>query len=150
MDIEEGLLTRLSSLKRTPTSEFEMSSMGPLTFFLGLQVDQRLDGIFIHQEKSMIGCLMYLTATRPYIMFAVCAAARHQVTPKTSNLLSVIRIFKYLTAYPKLGLWYLCDSPFDLEAFSNSDYAGAHRDRKSTTGGCQFLRRRYYGFKIKC
>nr|GEU38865.1 ribonuclease H-like domain-containing protein [Tanacetum cinerariifolium] len=91
---------------------------------------------------SMIRCLMYLTATRPDIMFAVCAAARHQVTPKTSNLLSVKRIFKYLTAYPKLGLWYPRDSPFDLEAFSDSDYAAAHRDRKSTTGGCQFLGRR--------
>nr|GEY48774.1 hypothetical protein [Tanacetum cinerariifolium] len=143
-------------------SKFEMSSMGPLTFFQGLQVDQRPDGIFIHQEKeknvpdepisvhlyrSMIGCLMYLTATRPDIMFAVCAAARHQVTPKTSNLLSVKRIFKYLTAYPKLGLWYPRDSPFDLEAFSDSDYAGAHGDRKSTIGGCQFLQRRYYGLR---
>nr|GEW13096.1 hypothetical protein [Tanacetum cinerariifolium] len=165
-------------------SEYEMSSMGPRTFFLGLKVDQRLDGIFLHQEKyvadilkkfdldnsklaftpfepqkirkknvpdepisvhlyrSVIRCLMYLTATRPDIMFAVCAAARHQVTPKTSNLLSVKRIFKYLTAYPKLGLWYPCDSPFDLEAFSDSDYAGAHGDRKSTTGGYQFLGRR--------
>nr|GFC98474.1 hypothetical protein [Tanacetum cinerariifolium] len=61
--------------------------------------------ISVHLYRSMIGCLMYLTATRPDIMFAVCAAARHQVTPKTSNLLSVKRIFKYLTAYPKLGLW---------------------------------------------
>nr|GEW17594.1 hypothetical protein [Tanacetum cinerariifolium] len=92
-------------------SEFEMSSMRPLTFFLGLQVDQRPDGIFIHQET-------------PDIMFVVCAAARHQVTPKTSNLLSVKRIFKYLTSYPKLGLWYPRDSPFDLKAFPDSDYAG--------------------------
>nr|GFD20871.1 putative ribonuclease H-like domain-containing protein [Tanacetum cinerariifolium] len=74
-------------------------------------------------------------------MFAVCAAARHQVTPKTSNLLSAKQIFKYLTAYPKLGLWYPRDSPFDLEAFFDSDYVGAHGDRKSTTGGCQFLGR---------
>nr|GEY69834.1 uncharacterized mitochondrial protein AtMg00810-like [Tanacetum cinerariifolium] len=96
----------------------------------------------VHLYRSMIRCLMYLTATRPDIMFAVCAAARHQVTPKTSNLLSVKRIFKYLTAYPKLGLWYLRDSPFDLKAFSDSDYAGANGDRKSTTGGCQFLGRR--------
>nr|GEZ52009.1 hypothetical protein [Tanacetum cinerariifolium] len=132
-------------------SEFKMSSIGSLTFFLGLQVDQRPDGIFIHQEKeknvpdepisvylyrSMIGCLMYLTATRPDIMFAVCATARHQVTPKTFNLLSVKRIFKYLISYPKLGLWYPRDSPFNLEAFSDSDYASAHGDRKSTTGGC--------------
>nr|GEU36917.1 putative ribonuclease H-like domain-containing protein [Tanacetum cinerariifolium] len=145
-------------------SEFEMSSMRPLTFFLGLQVDQRPDGIFIHQEKeknvldspisvylyrSMIGCLMYLTATRPDIMFAVCAAARHQVTPKTSYLLSVKRIFKYLTAHPKLGIWYPRDSLFDLEAFSNSDYAGAYGDRKSTTGGCQFLGRRLISWQCK-
>nr|GEU77206.1 hypothetical protein [Tanacetum cinerariifolium] len=92
--------------------------------------------ISVHLYRSMIGCLMYLTATRPDIMFAVCAAARHQVTPKTSNLLSVKRILKYLTAYLKLGLWYPRDSPFDLEAFSDSDYAGANGDRKSTTGGC--------------
>nr|GFA42884.1 hypothetical protein [Tanacetum cinerariifolium] len=52
--------------------------------------------ISVHLYKSMIECLMYLTATRPDMMFAVCAAARHQVTPKTSNLLSVKRIFKYL------------------------------------------------------
>nr|GEY78534.1 retrovirus-related Pol polyprotein from transposon TNT 1-94 [Tanacetum cinerariifolium] len=75
------------------------------------------------------------SATRPDIMFAMCAAARHQVTPKTSNIVSVKRIFKYLTAYPKLHLWYPRDSLFDLEAFSNSDYAGVHGDRKSTTSG---------------
>nr|GFA96425.1 putative ribonuclease H-like domain-containing protein [Tanacetum cinerariifolium] len=68
--------------------------------------------------------------------------ALHQVTPNTSNLLSIKRIFKYLTVNPKLGLWYPRDSPFDLEAFSDSDYASTNGDRKSTTGGCQFLGRR--------
>ncbi|GKC11924.1 uncharacterized mitochondrial protein-like protein [Tanacetum coccineum] len=134
-----------------------MSSIGELTFFLGLQVQQKKDGIFISQDKyvadilkkfdfatvkttstpieinkalvkdeeaeavdvhlyrSMIGSLMYLTSSRPDIMFAVCACARH------------------LKGQPKLGLWYPGDSPFDLEAFSNSDYAGASLDRKSTT-----------------
>ncbi|GJZ66674.1 putative ribonuclease H-like domain-containing protein, partial [Tanacetum coccineum] len=57
-------------------SRFEMSSMGELTFFLGLQVKQKEDGIFISQDKSMIGSLMYLTASRPDIMFAVCACSR--------------------------------------------------------------------------
>nr|GEV80808.1 putative ribonuclease H-like domain-containing protein [Tanacetum cinerariifolium] len=107
------------------------------------------ESISVHLYRSMIGCLMYLTATRLDIMFAVCAAARHQVTPKTSNLLSVKRIFKYLTAYHKLGLWYPQDSPFDLEAFSDSDYAGANGDRKSTTGGCRFLRRRLISWQCK-
>ncbi|GKG09631.1 hypothetical protein Tco_0338377 [Tanacetum coccineum] len=63
---------------------FQMSSMGELTFFLGLQVKQLPDGIFISQDKSMIGTLMYLTASRPDMMFAVCACARFQVTPKAS------------------------------------------------------------------
>ncbi|GJY08401.1 putative ribonuclease H-like domain-containing protein [Tanacetum coccineum] len=139
--------------------KFQMSSLGELTFFLGLQVMQRDDGIFISQDKYvadilkkfdfvtmktactpiethkallkdeeakdvdvhlyrlMIGSLMYLTASRPNIMFIVCACARFQVTPKVSHLHAVKRIFRYLKGQPKLGLWYPKDSPFDLEAF---------------------------------
>ncbi|GKB26045.1 hypothetical protein Tco_0865446 [Tanacetum coccineum] len=77
---------------------------------------------------------MYLTTSRPDIMFVVCACARFQVTPKVSHLHAVKRIFRYLKGQPKLGLWYPRDSPFDLEAFSDSDYAGASLDKKSTTG----------------
>ncbi|GJV82746.1 hypothetical protein Tco_1522644 [Tanacetum coccineum] len=83
----------------------------------------------------MISSLMYLIASRPDITFAVYACARFQVTPKTSHLHVVKRFFRYLKAQPKLGLWYPRDSPFDLEAFSYSDYARASLDRKSTTGG---------------
>ncbi|GKA51966.1 putative ribonuclease H-like domain-containing protein [Tanacetum coccineum] len=101
--------------------KFQMSCIGELTFFSRLQVMQRDDGIFISQDKSMIGSLMYLTASRPDIMFAVCACARFQVTPKVSHLLAVKRIFRYLKGQPKLGLWYPRDSPFDLEAFSDSN-----------------------------
>ncbi|GJX88782.1 ribonuclease H-like domain-containing protein [Tanacetum coccineum] len=106
--------------------KFQMSSMGKLTFFLGLQVTQKDDGIFISQDKSMIGSLMYLTSSRPDIMFAVCACARFQVTPKVSHLHAVKRIFRYLKGQPKLGLWYPKDSPFDLEAYTDSDYAVAN------------------------
>ncbi|GJZ63810.1 putative ribonuclease H-like domain-containing protein [Tanacetum coccineum] len=160
-------------------SRFQMSSMGELTFFLGLQVKQKADGIFISQDKyvaeilkkfdfanvktastpietqkplvkdeeasdvdvhlyrSMIGSLMYLTASRPDIMFAVCACSRFQVTPKSSHLSAVKRIFRYLKGKPKLGLWYPRVSSFDLESYSDSDYAGANLDRKSTTGGSE-------------
>ncbi|GJW81982.1 putative ribonuclease H-like domain-containing protein [Tanacetum coccineum] len=156
--------------------KFQMSSMGELTFFLGLQVTQKDDRIFISQDKyvdeilkkfgfltvktasipmetskpllkdaeakdvdvnlyrSMIGSLMYLTSSRPDIMFFVCAYAIFQVTPKVLHLHAVKRIFRYLKGQPKLGLWYPKDSPFDLEAYSDSDYAGASLDRKSTTG----------------
>ncbi|GJT12928.1 putative ribonuclease H-like domain-containing protein [Tanacetum coccineum] len=162
--------------------KFQMSSMGELTFFLGLQVQQKKDGIFISQDKyvgdilkkfrfievktastpmetqkpllkdedgeevdvhmyrSMTGSLMYLTSSRPDIMFVVCASARYQVNPKVSHLHAVKRIFRYLKGQPKLGLWYPKDSPFDLVAYTDSDYAGlcyrACLDRKSTTRGC--------------
>nr|GEU32610.1 uncharacterized mitochondrial protein AtMg00810-like [Tanacetum cinerariifolium] len=161
--------------------KFQMSSMGELTFFLGPQVKQKEDGIFISQDKyvneilnkfgfsdvktastpiethktllkdekgedvdehlyrSMTGSLMHLTSSRPDIMFVVCACARFQVNPKISHLHDVKRIFRYLKGQPKLGLWYPKDSPFDLVAYTNSDYARASVNSKSTTEGCQFL-----------
>ncbi|GJW72551.1 putative ribonuclease H-like domain-containing protein [Tanacetum coccineum] len=70
-------------------------------------------------------------------------------TPKTSHLHAVKKIFRYLKEQPKLGLWYPRDSPFDLEAFSDSDYAGASLDRKSTIGGCQFLGKRLISWQCK-
>ncbi|GJT00072.1 putative ribonuclease H-like domain-containing protein [Tanacetum coccineum] len=115
--------------------KFQMSSMGELTFFLGLQVTQKDYGIFVSQDntpietlkpllkdteaedvdvhlyRSMIGSLMYLTSSRPDMMFV--------------------------------------DSPFDLEAYSDSDYAGASLDRKSTTGGCQYLGSRLISWQCK-
>ncbi|GJY57474.1 putative ribonuclease H-like domain-containing protein [Tanacetum coccineum] len=154
-----------NEFKALMKSRFQMSSMGELTFFLRLQVKQKEDGIFISQDKyvaeilkkfdftyvktasfpietqkplakdeeaddvdihlyrSMIGSLMYLTASRPDIM--------------------------YLKGKPKLGLWYLIVSSFDLESYSDSDYAGANLDRKSTTGGCQFLGRRLISWQCK-
>nr|GEW71125.1 hypothetical protein [Tanacetum cinerariifolium] len=106
--------------------KFQMSAMGELTFFL-----------------------VYLTASRPDIMFAVCACARHQVTPKECHLHAVKRIFRYIKGHPKLGLWYPKESPFDLVAYSDSYYGGATQDRKSTTGGCQFLGRRLISWHCK-
>ncbi|GJS72321.1 putative ribonuclease H-like domain-containing protein [Tanacetum coccineum] len=154
-----------TKFKKMMHKKFQMSSMGELTFFLGMQVKQKEDGIFISQDKyvtqilkkfgfsdvktastpmethkpllkdadgedidkhlyrSMIGSLMYLTSLRPNIMFAVCQ--------------------------PKLGLWYPKDLPFDFVAYTDSDYAGASLDRKSTTGGCQFLGCRLISWQCK-
>nr|GEU60687.1 retrovirus-related Pol polyprotein from transposon TNT 1-94 [Tanacetum cinerariifolium] len=100
-------------------------------------------------SKSMIRSLMYITASRPDIMFVICACARHQVTPKECHLHAIKRIFRYLKGNPKLGLWYPKESPFDLVAYSDSDYGGANQDRKSTTGGCQFLGRRLISWQCK-
>nr|GEY31138.1 hypothetical protein [Tanacetum cinerariifolium] len=130
--------------------KFQMSAMGELNFFIGLSLNTPMDkenpsrkddtrkDVDLHLYRSMIGSLMYLTASRPDIMFTVYACARHQVTPKEYHLHAVKRIFRYLKGYPKLGLWYPKDSPFDLVAYSDSDYGGATQDHKSTSGGCHF------------
>ncbi|GJX65949.1 putative ribonuclease H-like domain-containing protein, partial [Tanacetum coccineum] len=107
--------------------------------------DEEAEDVDVHLYRSMIGSLMYLTA-RHDITFVVCACARFQVTPKISHLHAVKRIFRYLKGQPKLGLWYPMDSPFDLEAFSDS---GASLDRKSTTRGCQFLGKRLISLQCK-
>nr|GEV87158.1 hypothetical protein [Tanacetum cinerariifolium] len=132
--------------------KFQMSSMGELTFFLDrksastpidtekpLLKDPDGEDVDVHTYRSMICSLMYLTSSRPDIMFAVCACACFQVTPKPSHLHAVKRIFRYLKGKPHLGLWYPKDSPFNLVAYSGSNYAGASLDRKSTTGCCKLL-----------
>nr|GEV34786.1 ribonuclease H-like domain-containing protein [Tanacetum cinerariifolium] len=79
------------------------------------------EDVDVHLYRLMIGSLIYLTASRPDITFPVCACATCQVIPKTSHLHDVKRIFRYIKGQPKIGLWYLKDSPFDLKAYSDSD-----------------------------
>nr|GEX41076.1 hypothetical protein [Tanacetum cinerariifolium] len=92
--------------------------------------DRDGEDVDVHTYRSMIGSLMYLTSLRRDIMCVVCACACFQVTPKASYSHAVKRIFRYLKGKPHLGLWYP-----NLVAYSDSDYAGASLDRKSTTGG---------------
>ncbi|WVZ76672.1 hypothetical protein U9M48_024626, partial [Paspalum notatum var. saurae] len=87
----------------------------------------------------MIGSLLYLTATRPDIQFAVCLCARYQASPRTSHHQAVKRIFRYLKFTPELGLWYSSGSSLSLRGFSDADHAGCQIDRKSTSGTCQLL-----------
>ncbi|GJR53436.1 putative ribonuclease H-like domain-containing protein [Tanacetum coccineum] len=105
----------------------------PIETNKALLKDEEAKDVDVHLYRSMIGSLMYLTAFMVDIMFTVCACARFQVTPKVSHLHAVKRIFRYLKGQSKLALWYPKDSTFDLEAFFDSDYAGASLDRKSTT-----------------
>ncbi|GJU21397.1 hypothetical protein Tco_1154739 [Tanacetum coccineum] len=125
------------------------SASTPIETQKPLVKDEEASDVDVHLYRSMIGSLMYVTASRPDIMFSVCACSRFQVTPKTSHLTAVKRIFRYLKGKPKLGLWYPRESTFDLESYSDSDYAGANLDRKSTTGGCQFLGRRLITWQCK-
>ena len=90
----------------------------------------------------MIGSLLYLTASRPDIMFSTCLCARFQSDPRESHLIVVKHIFRYLKGTPTLGIWYPKDTGFDLVGYKDSDFAGCKIDRKSTSGSCQFLGRR--------
>ncbi|GJZ54560.1 retrovirus-related pol polyprotein from transposon TNT 1-94 [Tanacetum coccineum] len=161
--------------------EFEMSMMGELNFFLGLQIKQMEDGIFFNQSKyikemlkkfgleeskpmktpmssdtkltkdeecesvdstkyrGMIGSLLYLTASRPDIMFSVCLCARFQEAPKTSHLEAVKHIFRYIKGTTHLGLWYPKGTGIETVVYADSDHAGDYVDRKSTSGICTFL-----------
>nr|GEZ76686.1 hypothetical protein [Tanacetum cinerariifolium] len=119
--------------------KFQMSDMGELNFFLGLQVLQKEDGIFLSQDKY-VGDILKKFGYSNVIS---------SNSPMDNKNPWVKRIFRYLKGHPKLGLWYPKDSPFDLVAYSNSDYGGASQDRKSTSGGCQFLGRRLISWQCK-
>ncbi|GKC05934.1 putative ribonuclease H-like domain-containing protein, partial [Tanacetum coccineum] len=134
---------------------FQMSSMAELAFFLGLQVQQKEDGIFISQDKYVADILKKFDFT------TVKAASTPKETNKTLNKdeeaedvdVHLYRSLMYLTASKPDIMFavYACarDSPFDLEAFIDSDYAGASLDRKSITGGCQFLSKRLISWQCK-
>ncbi|KAK2401718.1 putative mitochondrial protein [Trifolium repens] len=161
--------------------EFEMSMMGELKFFLGIQINQGKDGTYIHQSKytkellkkfnledckimstpmhpssslskeeigskvdqklyrGMIGSLLYLTASRPDILYSVCLCARFQSDPREPHLTAVKRIFRYLKGTTNLGLLYKKSLDSKLVGFCDADYAGDKIERKSTSGNCQFI-----------
>ncbi|XP_047326410.1 uncharacterized mitochondrial protein AtMg00810-like [Impatiens glandulifera] len=163
------------------TDRFQMSMMGEMSFFLGLQVRQIDTGTFISQPKytaellkkfgmytcaeeatpmsesvkldkdedgqavditayrGIIGSLLYLTASRPDILFDVGVCRRFQANPKQSQYTADKRILKYLKGTQDVGLWYPKDSNFNLISYFDPDYAGCKIDRKSTSGTCQFL-----------
>ena len=108
----------------------------------GKSVDQTL-------YRSMIGSLLYLTASRPDIIFSVCVCARFQANPKESHISAVKRILRYLKHTPSIGLWYPKGASFTLLGYSDSDFAGCRVDRKSTSGGCHLLGRSLVSWSSK-
>ncbi|GJT77541.1 putative ribonuclease H-like domain-containing protein [Tanacetum coccineum] len=137
---------------------FQMSSIGELTFFLGLQVQQKEDGIFISQDKYVAEILKKFdfatvkTASTPIETNKALVKDEEAEVVDFHLYKSMIGSLIYLIASrPDICLMFVLvqDSPFDLEAFSDSDYAGASLDRKFTTGGCQFLGKRLISWQCK-
>ncbi|GKB98231.1 putative ribonuclease H-like domain-containing protein, partial [Tanacetum coccineum] len=136
--------------------KFQMSSMGELTFFLGLQVTQKDDGIFISQDKYVdeilkkFGFSTVKTASTPMETSKPLLKDAEAEDVDVHLYRSMIGSLMYLTSSrPDIMFAYPKDSPFDLEAYTDSDYAGASLDRKSTTGGCQFLGSRLISWQCK-
>nr|GEX88722.1 hypothetical protein [Tanacetum cinerariifolium] len=115
-------------------------------------LDADLSGTLVDQIKyqSMVGALMYLTASRQDIMHATCYCARYQAKPNEKHLTAVKRIFQYLKDTIHMGLWYPKDTGFELTAFSDLDHAGCLDSHKSTTGGIQFLEAAYVSLSACC
>lgn len=89
--------------------------------------------------RQMIGSSMYLTSSRPNIMFSVCYYARFKVNPREPDMMAVKNIFRYLKQTSSLSLRYTAKSRFFVQAFSYANLVGCGLDRKNTTSGCQFL-----------
>jgi hypothetical protein len=115
------------------------TSKTPMAVDANLGVDEGGRSTDIHQYRAMIGSLLYLTASRPDIMFSVCLCARYQANPKESHLVALKRILRYVKGTLNLGLWYGRQTELNLIGFTDADFAGDRLDRKSTSGTCQFL-----------
>jgi len=110
-------------------------------FSTSCHLDHDEAGISVDETKyrGLIGSLLYLTASRPDIMFAVCMCVRFQSAPKESQFNAAKRIMKYLQGAKEVGLWYPGNISLSLTVYSNSDFAGFKNDRKSTSATCHLL-----------
>ncbi|GJR30695.1 retrovirus-related pol polyprotein from transposon TNT 1-94 [Tanacetum coccineum] len=133
----------LYGLKQAPRAwKHKMEKCDTVTTPMAIaKIDADLQGNLTDQTKyhSMIGGLMYLTASRPDIAFATFVCACYQARPTKKHLKEVKRIFRYLQKSINKGLWYLKDSRFELITYSDADLAGCLDDCKSTYGGLQFI-----------
>jgi len=104
-----------------------------------LDLDEKETSVDQTKYKGLIGSLLYLTASRPDIMFSVRLYARFQSNPKESHFTTAKRILKYLQGTTTVGLWYASEVSLDLVGYSDSDFAGCKIDRKNTSGTCHLL-----------
>ena len=115
------------------------SSKTPMSTTTKLNKDENGKPIDEHRFRGMIRFLLYLTTSRPDIMFVTCLCARFQSSPRESHLNAINKIFKYLSGSLHLGLWYPMSSSFDLISFFDVDFGGSLLDKKSTSRTCQVL-----------
>ncbi|GKE48238.1 hypothetical protein Tco_1479496, partial [Tanacetum coccineum] len=111
----------------------------PMSLDIKLTKDEECESVDSTKYRGMIGSLLYLTTSRPDIMFSICLWARFQEFPKTSHSKAVKRIFRYIKGTTHLGLWCPKGTGVETVVYANSDHAGDYVDRKSTSGICTFV-----------
>ncbi|GJV22257.1 retrotransposon protein, putative, ty1-copia subclass [Tanacetum coccineum] len=114
-----------------------------------LDEDKEGKAVDLSHYRGMIGTLLYLTASRLELQFAICMCARYQARPTKKHLLVVKRIFRYLRGTVNRGLWYLKDSSIALTAFADADHAGCQDTCRSTSSSMQFLENRLVSWSSK-
>ena len=108
----------------------------PMSSSIKLDKDEKGKSVNSTMYRGMIGSLLYLTDSRPDIMYSVCLCARFQSCPKESHLSVIKRILKYLKGAIDIGLWHLKSDNFELIGFSDVDFANCRVERKNTSGTC--------------
>ncbi|GJR08677.1 retrovirus-related pol polyprotein from transposon TNT 1-94 [Tanacetum coccineum] len=138
-----GIFINQSKYANEILKKFDLHRSDPVDTSMVEQtkLDEGLSGIPVDQTqyRGMVGCLMYLTASRPDLVFAVCIYARYQSKPIKKHLDAVKRVFRYIQGTINMGLWYLKDTAMALTACANADHAGCQDTRRSTSGSAQFL-----------
>jgi hypothetical protein len=123
---KEGTFVRQAKYTKDIVWKFKMEDSKamatPMSMTTALDADEEGEHMDQKEYRSMIGSLLYLTATRPDIQFSVCLCAHFQVSPRTSHRQVVKRIFRYLRHTPDFGLWYFASSSLALHGFSDADF----------------------------
>ena len=111
--------------------------------------DEKGNDTLEKEHKGVIDSLLYLTASRPNIVFDVCLCARFQSCPKVSHVTAVKWILRYLVGTINHGLWFKKGFEFDLVSYCNADFVGDKVEWKSTNGTCQFLEKSLVSWSSK-
>ncbi|XP_031263008.1 uncharacterized protein LOC116121206 [Pistacia vera] len=173
--------TQVDEFKKSMQSEFEMTDLGGMSYFLGMEIDQHVDGIFVNLRRyasevlkkfcmenckpvnlplvpnlklsknedgekvdeglyrSLIGCLLYLTATRPDLMYATSLLSRFMSNPTETHFKIAKSVLRYVTGSTDYGVWFKRSEDFSLIGYSDSDWAGSTDDMRSTSGFAFFM-----------
>ena len=133
------MLFRSNLVKRFGLDK-DVHARTPMAANTKLTNDPLGESVDVTLYRSMIGCLLYLNASHPDIAFSVGVCSRFQSNPKVSHLNDVKRIIKYVSGTCDYELFYSKESNLSLVGFSDLDWASNADDRKSTTGGCFYVR----------